>query len=37
MKYEKCKVILVETREKNGTFKVSPSGKMYPCYMYSNT
>lgn len=37
MKYEKCKVILVETREKNRTFKVSPSGKMYPCYMYSNT
>lgn len=37
MKYEKCKVILVETREKNGTFKVSPSDKMYPCYMYSNT
>lgn len=37
MKYEKCKVILVETREKNGTFKVSPSGKMYPCYIYSNT
>lgn len=30
MKYEKCKVILVETKEKNGTFKVSPSGKMYP-------
>lgn len=28
MKYEKCKVILVETREKNRTFKVSPSGKM---------
>lgn len=37
MKYEKCKVILVETREKNGTFKVSPSGKMYPCHVCCDT
>lgn len=37
MKYEKCKIILVETAEKYGTFKVSPSGKMYPCHMESNT
>lgn len=37
MKYEKCKIILVETAEKYGTFKVSPSGKMYPCYMECST
>lgn len=37
MKYEKCRIILIETTEKHGTFKVSPSGKMYPCYMHSNT
>lgn len=37
MKYEKCRIILVETAEKYGTFKVSLSGKMYPCYMECNT
>lgn len=37
MKYEKCKIILVETTEKYGTLKVSPSGKMYPCHVCSNT
>lgn len=37
MKYEKCRIILVETAEKYGTFKVSPSGKMYPCYMECST
>lgn len=37
MKYEKCKIILVETTEKYGTLKVGPSGKMYPCHVCCGT
>lgn len=37
MKYEKYKIILVETTEKYGTLKVGPSGKMYPCHVCCST
>lgn len=37
MKYEKCKIILVETTEKYGTLKVGLSGKMYPCHVCCGT
>lgn len=37
MKYEKCKIILVETTEKYGTLKVGSSGKMYPCHVCCGT